>query len=98
MGARNAERDSVPPDWTTHRTLGQMKAAGWRLATWCTKCGRGAPADIDHLMELRGSQASPWDRYVICGRNNCRGRAVFKAATGPGDVWYRLSRNWTRGV
>ena len=98
MGARNPERYTDRPDCTTHRTLGQMKAAGWRLATWCTKCGHTAAADIDHLIELRGTDASPWDRYVVCGYRNCRGRAVFKAATGPADLLYRLTRNWTRGT
>jgi len=35
MGSRNPERYTSPPERHTHRTLGQMKAAGWRLATWC---------------------------------------------------------------
>jgi hypothetical protein len=94
----NAERINYPPDWHAHRTLGQMKGAGWRLSTWCTRCGHGWPVDIDRLIELRGAEASPWDRYVICGHLSCCGRAVFKAATGPADLWYRLTRNWTRGV
>ena len=98
MGARNPERFTDPPDWTTHRTLGQMKAAGWRLATWCSKCGRTAPADIDRLIELRGPKASPWDRYIVCGHLGCRGRAVFKAATSGADLWHRLTRDWTRGT
>jgi hypothetical protein len=42
-----------------------MKAAGCCLATWCSRCGLSQPTDIDHLIELRGTEASPWDRYVI---------------------------------
>jgi hypothetical protein len=95
MGSRNADRLNDPPDWHSVRTLGQMKAAGWRLATWCKKCGHGAPVDLDHLIELRGAEASPWDRYIVCGYMSCRGRAIFKAATGPADLWFRLTRDWT---
>jgi hypothetical protein len=98
MGSRSVDRLNLPPDWHAHRTLGQMKAAGWRLATWCRRCGRSRPVDIDHLIELRGAEASPWDRFVVCGHLGCRGHAVFKAATGPADLWYRLTRNWTRGA
>jgi hypothetical protein len=96
MGARDPERYALPPDWRRHRTLGQMKDAGWRLATWCRRCGHSAPLDIDLLIEMRGTEASPWDRFMDCGRSGCRGKAVFKAATGPGDVWYRLTRNWAQ--
>jgi hypothetical protein len=98
MGSINADRLNEPPDWHTHRTLGQMNALGWRLSTWCTNCGLSAPADIDRLIELRGSESSPWDRFIVCDYRNCRGRAVFKVATGPAELWFRLTRNWTRGT
>ena len=55
----NADRINFPPDWHSHRTLGQMRAAGWRIATWCRRCGHGRPVDIDQLIELRGAEASP---------------------------------------
>lgn len=46
MGSRNPERYTDKPDWHMHRTLGQMKASGWRLSTWCTNCGHSAPVVV----------------------------------------------------
>ena len=94
MGGRNPDRDARRPDWSLHKSLGQLKAAGFGLRTWCTQCGNTRPADIDHLIESRGEDASPWDRWVRCSANQCRGRAVFSASTN-GYNYFRLTREWS---
>ena len=82
------------PDWCTHRSLGQLKRAGFVLRSWCTRCGNARPVDIEHLIETRGEDACPWDRWIHCYRADCRGRAVFSASSN-GFNFYRLTRNWS---
>ncbi len=94
MGRVNPERTAVRPDWHTDGTLADLKRAGFTLRAWCSRCGHARPIDIEHLIDTRGAEATSWDRWVICGAYDCRGRAVFSASSNRHN-FYRLTRDWT---
>ncbi|MDB5458170.1 MAG: hypothetical protein JWP92_3755 [Caulobacter sp.] len=95
MGSRNPDYCDTVPNWHEHKTLGQLKKAGFQIRSWCKKCGHDQVEDIDRLIELRGTEGVPWDCYRRCEFRGCGGRAVFKARATIGGSFHRLSRNWS---
>ncbi len=94
MGGPNPDRSAKRPEWRDHRTLRQLRDAGFTLRTWCSRCGAVTLVDFDHLMERRGEEGVPWDRFVRCDKLDCRGRAFFSASSNR-HTWFRLTRDWS---
>ncbi len=60
-------------------SLGQMQAYRTIVKCTCEGCGKHRELDVDHLVEVFGSEVDLWDRWAVCP--GCGGRVFFMATT-----------------
>lgn len=99
MGTKHPDIVCPPPNPIRVHTIGQMKAARWRLTATCTRCRVRLWVDVDSIVRALGPDAFFWVRTARCrvwtwgDRERCPGSVVFAAQSVTGGSWVPLARS-----
>ena len=77
MGHRNLDRWPAEAWRGTAETVGQMRAKGWEVISYCRACHLTMRVDLALIERVSGAEVSLWNRQSPCRRLGCAGIVEF---------------------